>query len=94
MRGRPAAEVPSGAEHFLTNEEAQLHKAAGAGHEDAVSVSDRIDKASTYGTHTIEYEVPLSVYEQLPVGEGILAEKVFKYSIPESYRKGVTPNKK
>jgi RHS repeat-associated protein len=92
MRGVPAADVPSGAEHFLHPMDADLH-ARSIGHADAVSATTSPGSAKLYGTHTVVYDVPEAVVERLPPGDKSLRERVFMYSIPEEYRVGVTPNR-
>jgi hypothetical protein len=63
-------------------------------HPDGVSVSKDPGTASRYGTHTIKYAVPKDVYSRLPEGDPTQFEKVFKGSIPEEYRVGVSENPK
>jgi hypothetical protein len=85
--GKPHEEIPSGSEHFMMTDEAQLH--IGAGHEDAVSVSLDLSAGQIYGKDVIAYDVPNSVLAKLPDGDHALREKVFKYSIPDEWRVGI-----
>ncbi len=58
-------------------------------HPDGVSVTTDPRIAEMYGSHTIIYEIPNSVYNHLPTGDPTLGEKVFKNNIPDKYRIGV-----
>jgi hypothetical protein len=85
-RGDPAS-APSGANDFLTAEEAKLH--SGAGHPEGVSVSESEVGATNYPGDTVVYDVPNDVFDKLPKGDPALQERVFKHSVPEVYRVGV-----
>ena len=85
------AEVLSGDHHFLSSIEAREHAFHGRGfHPDGVSVTTDPDVAALYGSYTVIYDVPRQVFDRLPGGDPTLGEYVFKYSIPEEYRAGVT----
>ena len=90
MRGKPATEIPSGGEHFLDKAAAEQHAFNPAQHPEGVSVSTKDWAAGQYGSHTIHYDVPQTVFDQLPEGDPALFERVFRYSIREQYRVGVT----
>ena len=91
MRHQSIADVPSGAQHFLSPAEAREHAFHGRGfHPDGVSVTTNPAVARLYGSHTIIYDAPREVFDSLPVGDPTLGERVFKFSIPEVYRVGVT----
>jgi hypothetical protein len=89
MRGVPLEEVPSGAEHFMTQEAARLHAFGGSTSPDAVSATISTKGLPTSAGYFIVYDVPIRVFELLPIGDPLLGERVFLYSIPEAFRIGV-----
>lgn len=91
MRKQPIEEIPSGDLDFLLPAEAREHAFHGRGfHPDGVSVTTDPEVAILYGSHTVIYDVPRWLFDRLPVGDPTLGERVFKHSIPEVYRVGVT----
>jgi hypothetical protein len=90
MRDTPTEQVPSGETEFMSLREAREHAFHGRGyHPDGVSVTTDARTAAKFGTHTIEYRIPRTVFERLPAGDPAQAELVFKHSIPEKYVTGV-----
>jgi hypothetical protein len=91
-RGRDVATVPRGDQEFLSPMEGRLHSgSADSGIADGISVSTNYKSAASFGSHVKVYDVPRSIYEQLPTGDPALYEKVFKYSIPDDYLINVMP---
>jgi len=91
MRNQSTEEVPSGEQHFLSPTEAREHAFHGRGfHPDGISVTTDPEVAMLYGSHTVIYDVPRWVFDRLPAGDPTLGERVFKFSLPEAYRIGVT----
>ena len=85
MRGVPSEDVPSGAENFLTNDEALAHSTGY--NPDAVSATTDLFTASKiYGPNYATYDVPNSVFSRLPQMNPLQGEVTFKYSIPEAFR--------
>lgn len=84
--------VPSGAEHFMTNTEALDHAFGNLSQDLSHGVSATTNAATAAGirSHTIVYDVPNSIFERLPQVNPLQAEVVFKYSIPNAFRVGVT----
>ena len=92
---RDGSEIPpgGGADGFLDEAYAHEHAFHGrAGSEYGVSTSTSKSAAKMYGTHTVVYDVPTSVFKKLPKGDPGLEERVFKYFVPDSYRVGVVPH--
>jgi hypothetical protein len=87
MRGKPIGEVPSGGLHFLSAHEGKRHD--GNSSDDGVSVTTDLFTAELAGPSVLVYDVPREVFERLPTGAVALAEKVFKFSVPDAYLVGV-----
>jgi hypothetical protein len=87
MRGKPIEQVPSGGQHFLDAHEGRRHD--GNSSDDGVSVTTDLFTAELAGPSVLVYDVPREVFERLPTGAVALAEKVFKFSIPDAYLVGV-----
>lgn len=91
-RANPAA-APSGAKQFLTESEAKMHAFGGRPDPSAVSATTDFGTARQYtkgpGAGTVVYDVPQSVYSQLPKPNPVQGEVVFSGSIPDEFRIGV-----
>lgn len=91
-KGNPEA-APRGDQVFLTEQEAQLFQKGTETSVPGVSSTTHFPTAQ-HPTFTgpkggvVAYDVPKTVWEQLPTGEIAQGEKVFLGSIPESYRVG------
>ena len=100
LRGRPAAEVPRGDQHFFDlvrgSEIARLHAQGAETHPDAVSMtSDLLTATSVARTHeggaVMVYDLPADLVSRLPQGDRTMGEYIIKYSIPTDYLVGVIP---
>ncbi|MBT3585985.1 MAG: hypothetical protein HN509_13850 [Halobacteriovoraceae bacterium] len=80
-------DVPRGDQHFLSYGDGLLHsKIGGANLPDGISVTTHAPSATSYADNVVAYQVPNEVFEKLPAGDPTLAEKVFKFMIPDEYR--------
>jgi hypothetical protein len=82
--GKPVNQIPRGDKEYLTYHEGTVHGRVEIG--DGISVTTDPTIAASYGTSVITYQIPNKVFKHLPAGDPTLAEKVFKYSIPDEYR--------
>ncbi len=85
----PDHQAPRGDESFLSDSEGHDH-AFGENNPDGISVTTDFDTAMNVPSPTVlVYDIPKDVFNQLPRGEPLLGERVFKDSIPDEYVKGV-----
>ncbi len=90
MAKDPMRTPRSGENDFMGYSDADSHAFAGQTHPDAISVTTDLSIARGYGQQTILfYDVPIEVFERLPVGDPVLGEVVVKHSIPERWLRGV-----
>jgi hypothetical protein len=85
-RGNPAS-APDGATNFMSQAEANIHATA-RGTTTGVSVSTDVGTARLANPNVVVYDVPNSVFNQLPTGDKAQFERVFFGSVPNVFRIG------